>query len=194
MFLRSLRDTVAPTSEYGEPARVDLPVRIGPDMAETAFVHPLRRVLNASDLGFVDDYEIRFDAAGEPVALRLDLLLAIRDPQALAQVTDALEQLDAPAGSTIGDADSTGVVQFGKSEGLGLYLPACETTNDARLAVVEACTDRLEGAGLYQGSATFGDRTALYFYGDSFNRMRAAITFLLGHDPHCRNAFVRRLT
>ena len=85
------------------------------------------------------------------------------------------------------------MLHFGKSHGLGLYLSHRDADDDGHLGVVEACTDALAGAGLYQGSTRLADRTALYFYGDSFNRMRSAITYVMSHDPRCRNAYARRL-
>ena len=134
------------------------------------------------------------EETGEPCALRLDLVLSSATDDAVALVAGFLQDLDAPSGSTILADGAAAPVQFGHSEGLGLYLPARETDEDAKLAVVEACTDAMGGAGIYQGSFSAGDRTALYFYGDSFNRMRAAITFVMSHDPTCRNAYARRLS
>ncbi|MEM0945879.1 MAG: hypothetical protein AAGK37_00625 [Pseudomonadota bacterium] len=194
MFLRAWRDSTERVLRYRHFARADLPLRIAPDFAETAFAEPLERTLAARAFGTVRDHEVFFDASGEPEALRLDLALISDRPQVVSCVTDFLEGLDAPVGSALSDQGGTDLAQFGSAEGLGLYLPAQDATEEIRLDIAEACTDALGGAGLYQGSAHFMDKTALYFYGDSFNKMRAALTFVIGHDPKCDGAVVRRLT
>ena len=193
MLLRSLRDGAATPAPTGQIAQVVLPLRIEPDLAERAFVTPLGRVLREAELGSVVSHDVRLDDAGEPVSLILTLDLNTIAIGALEHVSRVLEGLDAPVGSSIGTTEDPALLEFGKSYGLGLYLDQRDADEDGRLDILEACTDALEGAGLYQGSCHLGDRTALYFYGDSFNRMRAAITFVMTHDPRCRNAYARRL-
>ncbi len=193
MLLQSLREAGVLRPVDGYFAQVRMPLRLAPELAESAFAQPLGRELEAAGLGRVTGHELSLDAGGEPEVLTLSLSLVTDAPRALSLVAACLEELDAPVGSTIGNAECAELIRFGKSEGLGLYLPVHEAGDDERLAVIEACTDALEGAGLYQGSYSFGDRTALYFYGDSFNRMRAAITYVMSYDPRCRNAYARRL-
>lgn len=194
MLFKSLQDMGLFRPVTGHFAQVRMPLRVGPDLAERAFVAPLGRALAEAGLGEVSGHEVRRDPDGEPDALILSLSLATDAPAALDRVAAILEGLDAPVGSTIGNAECPDLKTFGTCEGLGLYLPGPGTDEEARLAILEACTDALDGAGLYQGSCTFGGRTALYFYGDSFNRMRAALTFVLTHDPRCKDAYARRLT
>lgn len=193
MFFRSMRGVEGLRQPDGYFACVAMPVRIGPELAERAFVRPLNRELAQTGLGRVSEFEVARDDEGEPVGLKMTLSLATDAPRALEHVAGVLERLDAPTGSWIGNAECPEMVAFGRSFGLGLYLPRGEADEEAKLDIVEACTDALEGAGLYQGSASVGDRTALYFYGDSFNRMRAAVTFVMSTDPRCRDAYARRL-
>ncbi len=194
MRLGPLRGWTEPKPHLVFVARVHLPLRFGPDMADAAFVTPLDRALVAEGLGRVSDHGVSFDEAGEPASLHLDLSLATPPKDVFPRIIASLEGLDAPAGSTIGNPEGTDLVQFGKSEGLGIYFPAREVDETTRLAAVEACTDALSGDGIYQGSHSFGELAGIYFYGDSFNRMRSALTFLLSHDPRFKNAYARRLT
>lgn len=193
MFLRSLRNTALMRRVDGYFAQAAMPVRLGFDLAERAFVIPLDRDLQRSGLGRVTGFEVDRDDAGEPTGLTITLSLVTDAPRAFEHVAQVLERLDAPAGSWIGNAECPRMLAFGRSFGLGLYLSRTEAGEDDRLDVLEACTDALEGAGLYQGSVSVGDRTALYFYGDSFNRMRAAVTFVMSTDPRCKDAYARRL-
>ncbi|MBT8456273.1 MAG: hypothetical protein KJO15_09245 [Alphaproteobacteria bacterium] len=183
--------TLRPVDGYF--AQAVLPLRIGNDLAQSAFAGPLDRELDRIGLGRVAGFEISQDDEGEPALLTITLSLATDAPRALKTVAQLLEKLDAPMGSRLGNAECDNLLEFGTSEGLGLYLPRQDTAEEDRLAVIEACTDALNGAGLYQGSVSVGDRTALYFYGNSFNRMRTAITYVMTTDPRCRNAFARRL-
>ncbi|MEM9975552.1 MAG: hypothetical protein AAF771_15345 [Pseudomonadota bacterium] len=193
MKLNSLREAEAQRPVDGYFARATLPLRISDELAEAAFVAPLSDTLDRLGIGRVVGYELALDEQGEPVRLHIQLSLVTDAPRVLQAVADALDKLDAPAGSYIGNAECVDLVSFGHSQGLGLYLPRADTREEDRTAVVEACRDALGQAGLYQGSVSVGDRTALYFYGDSFNRMKSAITYVITTDPRCRNAFARRL-
>lgn len=191
MFLRKILSRPLPNTHF---VTARMPVRVGPDVVEAAFVMPVERELNDATLGTVADFEIIRDIHGEPEELVLNLLLITDAARALGRIEAMLQSLDAPVGSTMRVDGTNEVRKFGMSQGLGLYLPTAETDADLRLDIVEIFTDAMEGAGLYQGSAQFGNLTALYFYGDSFNAMRKAITYALTHDPRCRNAETRRLT
>ncbi len=193
MVLQSIKEFGADRLVDGYFARVMMPVRIAPTLAEEAFVAPLARQLKDARLGRVSDFYVEADRDGEPSELVLLLSLSTDAPAALDFVADTLERLDAPEGSTIGNAECAEMMQFGKSHGLGLYLSHSEADAVQKLDVLEACTDAMSGVGLYQGSVSVGDRTAMYFYGDSFNKMRKALTFVISTDPCCKNAFARRL-
>lgn len=193
MLLQALRDTKFFGRDDGYVAQVEMPVRLAPELAEIAFVRPLDRDLTANGLGRVAGFDVELDEDGEPDTLTIALSLVTDAPRVHERVADLLEGLDAPAGSRIGSAECADMAEFGKSYGLALYLPRNETDEEARLEILEACTDALEGAGIYQGSVSVKDRTALYFYGDSFNEMRAAVTFIMSTDPRCKNAYARRL-
>ena len=193
MLIRSLGDAVGERPVEGHLVWVTLPLRISPDLARTAFLDPLSAALREAGLGDVTGHEISCDDTGETETLTITLALVTGAPRALERVARILEGLDAPVGSVIGTADDADALEFGRSHGLGLYLPNRDADEAGRLAVAEACTEAMAGSGLFQGTARVGDRTALYFYGDSFNRMRSAITFVMTHDPRCRNAYARRL-
>ena len=174
-------------------ATAELPLRIGRGFVEPAIIRPLSRWMREANLGQVTTADLAEDAAGEPEHLTLRLKLTERDTRSLERIAGALEGLDAPVGSTITFDEDGPEIAFGASHGLGLYLPIYGTNEEDRIGVIEACTDALDGAGLYQGSARTRENLAFYFYGGSFNRMRDAVTFVMTHDPRCRNAYTRRL-
>lgn len=193
MKLKSLRDGQSLRPVDGYFAQATLPLRIGPELAQAAFADPLDAALDRMGLGRVASHEIATDDDGEPERLVLTLSLATDAPRALDEVAHTLDDLGAPTGSQLGNAECADLITFGSSEGLGLYLPRHDTGDAAHRALVRACKAAMAGAGLYKGSVSVGDRTALYFYGTSFNRMRSAITYVMTTDPSCRNAFAKRL-
>ena len=193
MFLRSLSNETGMRPVDGYFARATMPVRLAPDLAERAFIAPLGRMLSETGLGRITEFAVENDENGEPATLSITLSLITDAPRALSRVAQELDRLDAPTGSWIGNAECPEMFNFGRSYGMGLYLSADNADENGTLDVLEACTDALEGAGLYQGSVSVGDRTALYFYGDSFNQMRAAVTYVMTTDPRCRDAYARRL-
>ena len=65
---------------------------------------------------------------------------------------------------------------------------------DDALDLLEVCTDALGAEAIYQGSEDLGDRAVFYFYGDSFNTMKTALSLLMSAHPQFRNAYARRLT
>lgn len=193
MLLRSMRDEGAMRPLDGFFALVRMPVRIAPSLAEKAYATPLNRALSEAGLGRVTGHSVELDENGEPTALTIELSLVTDAPRIFDHVAEFLERLDAPRGSHIGHAECAEVRSFGLCEGLGLYLLRHDTDEDGCIGVAEACTDALEGAGMYQGAHQIADRVALYFYGDSFTKMRTAITYVMTQDPRCRNAYARRL-
>ncbi len=178
----------------GHFARARLPLRITAEDAAAAFVAPLGHHLEQTGAGKVDGARVIAGDSGEAEWLEITLSMVSDAPHHLKAVADRLEQLDAPRGSVIGNAECPDIYRFGRCEGLGLYLSKGDTGPGYDwLEVAEACTDAMAGLGIYQGARSLPDRTALYFYGDSFSKMKGAITFLLTTDPRCKNAYARRL-
>ncbi len=159
-----------------------------------AFVAPLGQHMDLGNLGRVEGARVIGGDSGESEWLEVTLSMTSDAPHLLKAVADLLERLDAPRGSVIGNAECPDIYRFGRCEGLGLYLSKHDTLAvEDWLDIAEACTDAMAGLGIYQGARNLPDRTALYFYGDSFSKMKGAITHLLTNDPRCKNAYARRL-
>ncbi|MGI1661686.1 hypothetical protein ACRDNQ_05540 [Palleronia sp. KMU-117] len=194
MLLRALKPRMfrGPT----HLAEASLPVKIGRSNADMVFARPLDRQIRALGLGQVTGTGVRRGKDGEVEGVDIFFALVTLHPRALRTIGGLLEELDAPLGSVIEFSD-TGVRHlFGRTEGLGLYLDrrdgiACE---DDALDLLEVCTDALGAEAIYQGSEDLGDRAVFYFYGDSFNTMKTALSLLMTSHPQFRNAYARRLT
>lgn len=194
MLLRALKPKMfrGPT----HLAEAALPVKIGRSNADMVFARPLDRQIRALGLGQVTGTGVRRGKDGEAEGVDIFFALVTLHPRALKTIGGLLEELDAPLGSVIEFSD-TGVRHiFGRTEGLGLYLDRRDgiASEDDALDLLEVCTDALGGEAIYQGSEDLGDRAVFYFYGDSFNTMKTALSLLMTSHPQFRNAFARRLT
>ena len=196
MLLRAFRPKRAFGSATAHLAEAYLPVKLGRLDAESVFGRPVDRRLRAMGLGKVAGVRTRQDAEGRIEGVELSFALATLHPRALRTVGTLLEELDAPLGSSVSFAETGARHIFGRTEGLGLVLDPRDgvSRRKDRLAVLEACTDALEGQGLYQGSNDRGENPVLYFYGDSFNEMKSALAGVMRTEPRCRNAYTQRLT
>jgi hypothetical protein len=194
MLLRALKPKLfrGPT----HLAEAALPVKLGRTDADEAFARPLDRRVRALGLGQVTGTGVRRGREGEVEGIDIFFALVTLHPRALKAIAGLLEDLDAPLGSSI-EFTETGLRHvFGRTEGLGLYLDRRDgiVDEDDALDLLEACTDALGADAIYQGSDDLGDRAVFYFYGDSFNTMKNALSFLMTSHPQFRNAYARRLT
>lgn len=196
MLLRSFRPKRAARSAPAHLAEAYLPVKLGRLDAQAVFGDPVDRRLRTMGLGEVMAVRTRQDAEGRIEGVELSLALATLHPRALRTVGALLEELDAPLGSSIAFSQTGTRHIFGQAEGLGLVLDPRDgvVREKDRLAVLEACTDALEGQGLYQGWTDRGENPVLYFYGDSFTAMKTALAGVMRTEPRCRNAYTQRLT
>ena len=113
-------------------------------------------------------------------------------------IIDKLEELGAPKGSklTIKTTDQT--IQFGKKEGLGIYLDGVNLdadvykNSDSNVVVSEIkrlVNDNSEIVRYWEGE----NETGLYFYSDSFDKMTKSINEFLNKYPLCKGARIERI-
>ena len=194
MLLRALKPKIFRGSSH--LAEASLPVKMGRTDANAAFAKPVDAKIRSLGLGQLTGTGTRRNKSGEVEGVDLFFALVTLHPRALKTIGEILEHLDAPVGSYI-EFSETGVRHlFGRTEGLGLYVDRRDGIADDEdaLDLLELCTDALDGDAIYQGSDDLGDQAVLYFYGDSFNRMKNALSFVMTSHPQLKNAYARRLT
>ncbi|TDB27446.1 hypothetical protein ATCM_07100 [Stenotrophomonas sp. ATCM1_4] len=108
------------------------------------------------------------------------------------------EAMLAPVGSSISLPGGGPRIPFGVHQGLGLYLNGTDLPAEVYQTcdinhVHEECMRRLEGVGMLNSHWQGPTEAALYMYGDSFDRMHAAITPLLDSYPLCQRCRVERI-
>ncbi|MGE8279101.1 MAG: hypothetical protein ACN6O2_01585 [Stenotrophomonas sp.] len=135
---------------------------------------------------------------GEVAACDIEVQMGNLDADAIAITGRLFEAMLAPKGSYMVVDGSSERIAIGQHEGLGLYLNGTDLPDDVYQTcdsnhVYEECERRLEGIGMVNSHWQGPNETALYMYGDSFERMHAAILPLLETYPLCRQCRVERI-
>lgn len=113
-------------------------------------------------------------------------------------VVEKLEELGAPKGSSLLIEKTEQKIQFGKKEGLGIYLDGINLSDEVykssdsdalaveirRLAGIKDNTLRY-----WQGNT----ETGLYFYGDSFDHIKNSINDFVSSHPECENCRIEQI-
>ena len=172
--------------------------RIEPMDRGEIFEDPLAEILQGKGFGHVTGGGSMLDGDGEITYIDIEIVLESLSDPALDGITAALESLGAPKGSLLHDADEATLREFGKNEGLGIYLDGANLPDEVYQTVttedvVDACHAALGEAGRYHGSRTMAERTALYFYGPDFETMKAGISGILSENALCQNAVVKQV-
>lgn len=162
------------------------------------FADPLDEQLQAEGLGEVSGGGTMQARNGEIDYCDIEIMLNAVDAATTARVVDLLQAMGAPKGSKLHLEAGRGEIPFGTCEGLALYLNGTdlpdEVYRDCDSNHVYAELDRLVSPGGRVMSHWQGPtETALYLYGDSFERMRGAIEDFVSTYPLCRKARVEQI-
>ncbi|WP_411768567.1 hypothetical protein [Winogradskyella sp. A3E31] len=161
---------------------------------------PLDKFLQANGIGEVTGGGTMQLKSGELEYCDVEIQLnsnEIDDIQ-IKSIIEKLEELGAPKGSRLTIEKIEQKLEFGKKEGLGIYLDGINLSDEVykssdsealaveirRLAEIKDNTLRY-----WQGNT----ETGLYFYGDSFEHIKSSINdFVLSH-PECENCRIERI-
>lgn len=175
-------------------AEARLPVRLGHRDAKMVFGDPMARQLAATGMGAVTEVRAHEEAPDDVSGVTLFLGLRDTSRSGLQTVAHMLEHLHAPLGSSLRLSFGGDPMIFGTTEGLELSVANAETPDaGARKQLAQACVEAMKGFAISRGWAKRADRTIFYFYGESFQRMRASLTTLIDADPIFASAVARRL-
>lgn len=161
---------------------------------------PLDEFLQSSGIGEVTGGGTMQLKNGEIEYCDLEIKLRVSDlnDDQIGQVIQQLEQLGAPKGSKLNIEKTNETFLFGKQEGLGIYLDGINLGNevyqnsDSNVVVDEIkklVGDTSETARYWEGS----EETALYFYADSFVKMKDEIQAFVNEYPLCKNARIEQV-
>ena len=114
------------------------------------------------------------------------------------KIIDFLKEKNAPKGSKLRIENTNEEIVFGNAEGLAIYLdgqslePEVYESSDVNFVVAEIkklIEDETEIVRFWE----FPDKTALYFYGNSFEEMKTKISSFVNEYPLCKNAEIKQI-
>ena len=161
---------------------------------------PLDEFLQANGIGEVTGGGTMQLKSGELEYCDVEIQLnsnEISDNQ-IKEIIEKLEELGAPKGSKLTIEKTEQKIEFGKKEGLGIYLDGINLSDEVyknsdsealaveirRLAGIEDNTLRY-----WQGNT----ETGLYFYGESFEKIKIAIADFINTNPECKNCRIEQV-
>ena len=155
---------------------------------------PLYEALETTGLGSVTGAGTQLSEDNEPVSCDIEIELADATAQSRQSLLDLLEVFNFPKGSVLYGAKGW-QKDLGTLEGMALYIAAGDIPDIPREGyelnhVAEGARRLLseDEAGWLFSHQQGKDKTGLYLYGPSFDRMRKALTPLLDDYPLCQGA------
>ncbi|MDG4676195.1 hypothetical protein P9A16_34490 [Shinella sp. 838] len=138
------------------------------------------------------------EKTGEISGCDLEVEVDELNEEAIQLAINTLESMLAPKGSRLHIPIQNRAIDFGKHEGLALYLngtdlpPEVYATSDIN-SVIEECNRLLSRVAFVVSHWEGPSETALYIYGMDFNVMRRMIAPLLDSNPLCKKSRVERI-
>ena len=188
------------TSDYSFSIFAELPCYIEPIDRGERFEDPLSAQLSAAKQGEVTGGGTQMSDEGGIAGVGIDIDVANLD-DAIALTIKTLNELGAPKGSTL-TFERDGKEQkisFGRTEGIVLALDASlpeELWNTHAQDVLPSLEELIEQEelGAIFGSKAFEDRTDIYIYGNSAEKMISRISTWQAKFPLGKNSKVSKLT
>ena len=161
----------------------------------------LDEVLEKLDIGFVDGGGTLMSPSGEVKSCDIELDLNDGSEETIAKLEEIIEDIGVPKGSKllwIGADDETIERPVGCLEGMALYLNGIDLPDEVYESsdinyVIEQLESRMDGIGRLYSWWEGPQNTALYFYGQSYEKMSAAIQDFIAEYPLCQKCVVERI-
>ncbi|MCD1260243.1 hypothetical protein B5M42_015635 [Paenibacillus athensensis] len=195
MFNKLIKKILGNKPKTGSVVVIQLNDKIRPMDRGDVYEDPLDDLLKSHKWGEVIGGGTMLEESGEIMFCNIEVLIysGNNEEKIIQQLIDFLEQAGAPYGSHVTLERSGVQINFGKKEGIGIYLDGIHLPDDVYREcdsnVVLSEISRLidytgEAQRFWQGDT----ETALYFYGESFEQMKKAIAEFTTTYPLCQNA------
>ena len=161
----------------------------------------LDELLDKSDIGFVDGGGTLMSPSGEVKSCDIELDLNDGSEETIAELEKIIDALGVPNGSKLLWTASSGEQTerpVGRLEGMALYLNGTELPKEVYESsdinyVIEQLESRIDGIGRLYSWWEGSENTALYFYGQSYEKMSVAIQDFIAAYPLCQKCVVERI-
>ncbi|EPR70427.1 hypothetical protein ADIWIN_3783 [Winogradskyella psychrotolerans RS-3] len=120
------------------------------------------------------------------------------DENQIKAIIEKLEELGAPKGSKLTIEKTEQKIEFGKKEGLGIYLDGINLSDEVyKSSDSEALAVEIRRlAGIEDNTLRYwqaNTETGLYFYGDSFEHIKNSINDFVSSHPECENCRIEQI-
>lgn len=172
--------------------------RIGAVNRGDVYDDPLDDMLVAEGLGEVTGGGSLMQESMEIDYVEIEIDLSGDAGIAVKRVIEFLEDAGAPKSSKIIIVGTNDSVEFGKREGLALYMNGTDLPDDVFETgdindVVEELDTLLEGISSFDDFWEGRTETALYAYGASYDQMKAIIDLYVARHPLCQLSRIVRI-
>ena len=161
---------------------------------------PLEELLKANGIGEVTGGGTMQLKSGELEYCDLEIKLNSNEinEDDIQLIIKKLEELGAPKGSSLLIEKTEQKIQFGKKEGLGIYLDGINLSDEVyKSSDSEALAVEIRRlAGIKDNTLRYwqgNTETGLYFYGDSFEHIKNSINDFVSSHPECENCRIEQI-
>lgn len=198
-MLRDSTDGQESAVEYPFHITLQLNARFQP-MHRHYLENALNGILEKQKLGEVDGGGTMQFSSGEIEYCDIEISLKDNTPQTIARLEEIINILGVPKGSKLHtyQEDMELPIAVGSQEGMALYLNGTELPDEVYEEcdinyVIEHMEKLMDGIGKMYSYWEGPDNTALYFYGESFDKMLAAVEDFLKEYPLCQKCDLQRI-
>lgn len=162
----------------------------------------LEELLSKKQIGSVEGGGTAMFPSREVKSCDIELELKDGSKETIAELESIIDALGVPKGSKLlwfgADGDERIERPVGRLEGMALYLNSTELPQEVYEScdinyVIEQMESRMEEIGRMYSWWEGPQNTALYFYGQSYNKMLAAVQDFIAEYPLCQKCVIERI-
>lgn len=190
------------SEEYPFHVTLNLNARFQP-MHRHELEDVLEGLLSKFKLGYIDGGGTMCFPSGEVKFCDIELMLKEDTEESLRALESIIEKLGIAKGSklllrNVEDDSIRCERPVGNLEGMALYLNGTELPKEIYQTcdinyVIEQTELRLEGIGRLYSWWEGSEKTALYFYGESYEKMLVAVRDFLEEYPLCQKCLIEKI-
>ena len=158
-------------------------------------------LIENSDIGFIDGGGTYMEESGGISACDINFVLNDISEESLAKLEAMAREVGVPKGSSLqwgDDKDEKHKRPVGHLEGMAVHINGTELPKEVYENcdinyVIEQMNSLLEGKGRMYGTWEGPENTSLYFYGESYDAMAAAIQGFISEYPLCQKCVVEKM-
>ena len=162
----------------------------------------LEELLTKTGLGYTDGGGTAQFPSGEVASCDIEIILKDDSEGSIKELERMIEALGVAKGSKLQLFDGKGSIQgerpVGRLEGMAVYLNGTELPEEVYQSCdinyfIEQANSLMDGSGNLYSWWEGPQNTALYFYGESYEKMSAAISELIKTYPLCQKCVIEKI-